>query len=97
MEYKLLVANLYSLWKHAGHCKTLVAMPRVKVGGHYYLKPNAHVPNEKLYFAKGLKTMLQHVIHGAIQFFDKRKKIVQFPLIFHLLSHNRPLIEYTTM
>jgi hypothetical protein len=69
MEYKLLVANLDSLWKHAGRHKTLVAMPRVKVGGHYFLKPNAHVPNEKLYFAKGLKTMLQHVIHGAISIY----------------------------
>ncbi len=48
------------------------------------------------YFAKVLKTMLQHVIHGAIQFYDKKKKIVQFALIFHLIT-TRPIIEYTTM
>jgi hypothetical protein len=64
------------------------------VGEHYFLKPNAYVANEKLYFAKGLKTMLQHVIHGGVQLFDKRKKIVQFALICHLLRHNRPIIEY---
>ncbi len=46
------------------------------MGEHYFLKSNAHVVNEKLYFAKGSKTMLQHVIHGAIQFFDKRKNIL---------------------
>ncbi len=85
-KYKLLIANLDSFWKHASHCKVLVAMLEVKVGEHYFLKPNAHVANEKLYFAKGLKIMLQHVIHGAIQFSDKRKKIVQFPLIFYLVT-----------
>jgi hypothetical protein len=52
-----------------------MAMPGVKVGEHYFLKFNAHVANEKFYFVKGLKTMLQHVNHGAVQFFDKRKKI----------------------
>jgi hypothetical protein len=55
---KLLVTKLDSLWKHAGCCKTLVVMPRVKVGEHYFLKFNAHVANEKLYFAKGSKIVL---------------------------------------
>jgi len=69
----------------------------VKVGEHYFLKSNAHVDNEKLYFAKGSKIVLQQVTHGAIQFFDKRKKIVQFALIFHLLSHDYLMTKYTTM
>jgi hypothetical protein len=51
-------------------------MSGVKVGEDYFLKSNAYVVNEKLYFAKGSKTMLQCVIHGAIQFFDKRKNIL---------------------
>jgi hypothetical protein len=51
-------------------------MSGVKVGKHYFLKCNAHVVNEKFCFAKGSKSMLQHVIHGAIQFFDKRKNIL---------------------
>jgi hypothetical protein len=55
---KLLVIKLDSLWKHAGCCKALVAMLRVKVGEHYFLKFNAHVVNEKLYFAKGSKIVL---------------------------------------
>jgi hypothetical protein len=67
------------------------------VGEHYFLKSNAHVDNEKLYFAKCSKIVLQQVIHGAIQFLDKRKKIVQFALIFHLLSHDYPMTKYTTM
>jgi hypothetical protein len=71
---KLLVVKLDSLWKHAGRRKTLVVMMGVKVGEHYFLKSNAHVANEKLYFTKGLKIVLQQVIHGAAQFLDKRKK-----------------------
>ncbi len=64
---------------------------------HYFFKYNAHVVNEKLYLAKSFETMLQQITHGAIQFLNKRKKLVQFALIFHLLSHNRPMIEYTIM
>jgi hypothetical protein len=75
----------------------LVVMLGVKVGEHYFLKPNTYVVNEKLYFAKGLESMLQHVIHGGVQLFVKRKKIMQFTLIFHLFRHSRPIIEYTIM
>jgi hypothetical protein len=34
-------------------------MSRVKVGEHYFFKSNAHVANEKFYFAKGSKIVLQ--------------------------------------
>ncbi len=51
-------------------------MSGVKVGDHYFMKSNAHATNEKFYFAKGWKTMLIHVIHGVILFFDKRKNIL---------------------
>jgi hypothetical protein len=33
-------------------------MPRIKVREHYFLKSNAHVANEKLYFAKGSKIVV---------------------------------------
>jgi hypothetical protein len=71
-------------------------MPRVKMGDHYFLKTNFHVPNKELYFSKSFKTLLQQIIHCAIQV-DKKKKIVQFVLIFHLLNHGCPVIDYTTM
>jgi hypothetical protein len=67
-------------------------MSRVKVGEHYFLKSNAHVVNEKLYFAMCSKTMLYQIIHGAAQFLDKKKKIMQFALIFHLLNHGHPIV-----
>jgi hypothetical protein len=94
---KLLVTKFDSPWKHAGHHKTLVALPVVRVGEHYFLKSNARVLNEKLYFAKGSEILLWQVTHGAVQIFDKRKKIVQFALIFHLLNHDYPATKYTTM
>ncbi len=49
---ELLVPKLDSLWKDVGHYKALVAMPRVNVGDHYFLKTNSHVANEKFYFLK---------------------------------------------
>jgi hypothetical protein len=45
--------------------------------------------NEKLYFAKGLKILLQQIIHGATQI-NRGKKLVQFGLIFHLFIHGPP-------
>jgi hypothetical protein len=72
-------------------------MSRVKVGEHYFLKSNAYVIDEKFYFAKGLEAVLEQITHGATQFLDKRKKIMQFVLIFHLLNHGHPMIEYTIM
>jgi len=65
-KYKLFVPKLNYLWNHVGHYKTLVAMPWVKKGKHYFVKNNIHVVNEKLHFAKGLKIVLQQVTHGAI-------------------------------
>jgi hypothetical protein len=70
-----LVPKLDSLWKHVGCCKALVAILGIKVGDHYFLKTNYDVANEKLYFSKGSKLVLQQITYGAIQV-DKKKKIV---------------------
>jgi hypothetical protein len=66
------------------------------VGKHYFLKTNAHATNEKLYFAKSLEIMLQQVVEGATRM-DKKKKIVQFALLFHLLNWGHLMNEYITM
>jgi hypothetical protein len=71
-------------------------MPRVKMEDHYFLTTNFHVANEESYFSKGSKTMLPQVTHGAIQV-DKKKKIVQFDFIFHLLNYGHLVTDYTTM
>jgi len=55
---KFFIPKLNFLWKHVGHFEVLVVMPWVKKEKHYLLKNNIHVANEKLYFAKGLETML---------------------------------------
>jgi hypothetical protein len=52
------VTKVDSFWKNARCHKVLVAMPRAKVGEHYFLKSNAHVVNEKVYFVKGSKIVL---------------------------------------
>jgi hypothetical protein len=61
-----LVTKFDSLWKHEDYHEALVAMKGVKVGEHYFLKSNAHVANEKLYFAKGSKITLQQITHGVV-------------------------------
>jgi hypothetical protein len=39
--------------------------------------------------------MVQHVVVGVVG--ERKKKLVQFALIFHLLSQGRPMIEYAKM
>jgi hypothetical protein len=63
---------------------------------HYFLKTNAHVANEKLYFVKGLETMLQQVVKG-VKLVNMKKKIMQFALLFHLLNRGCLMNEYTTI
>ncbi len=62
---KLLIPKIDSLWKHVRHRKPLVLMPKVKIGEHYFLKTNVDTTNEKLYFGKGPKIVLQQVVEGV--------------------------------
>jgi hypothetical protein len=55
------------------------------VGEHYFLKSNAHVVNEKLYFAKGSKIVLQQIIHGATWFLDTKRKVMSSSHFMFLL------------
>jgi hypothetical protein len=52
--------------------------------------------NEKLYFAKGLKILLQQIIHGAIQI-NRGKKTCPICFDFSFVHSWPPLIEYTKM
>jgi hypothetical protein len=60
-------------------------MPKVKAKECYFLKTIANVANEKLYFAKGPKIVLQQVVEG-VTWVDRKKKIMQVALLFHLLN-----------
>jgi hypothetical protein len=93
---KLLTPKINYLWKHVRHCKTLVFMPKVKAGEHYFLETIVDVANEKLYFGKCFKIMLQQVVE-SVTWVDRKKKIVQVALLFHLLNRIRPINEYITM
>jgi hypothetical protein len=50
-------------------------MPKVKAKECYFLKTIANVANEKLYFAKGPKIVLQQVVEG-VTWVDRKKKIM---------------------
>jgi energy-converting hydrogenase Eha subunit F len=68
-------------------------MPKVKVGEHYFLKTNAHVINEKLYFVKGLEIVLQQVAKGVTQvnffLFEWLVIVIMFTFIMQLLILSR--------
>jgi hypothetical protein len=57
-KYKLIIPKLEYLWKHASHCKALEAMVKLK-------KNNIISMKSYILPQLGLKTMLQHVIHGV--------------------------------
>lgn len=92
---KLLVAKIDNLWKHARRKKAekemFLGRRKVKKGEYYFISDNAHVKNEHTYFAFGKDSILQQVI-ASISI--EKKKLVQFTLLFHLLSHDRPMIDY---
>ncbi len=68
----------------------------LRQGEHYFLKTNVHFANEKLYFVKGLETMLQQVVKG-VKLVNMKKKIMQFALLLHLLNRGCLMNEYTTI
>ena len=52
--------------------------------------------NEKIYFARGGGTIvLQQLAMGVVQ--ERRKKLVQFRLLFHLLSIGRPMTDFSNL
>jgi hypothetical protein len=67
----------------------------VKKGEFYYLSTNQHIKNERVYFARRGAvgdTIIQQVVRGAIR--ERRHKLVQFRIIFWLLTHGRPMNNY---
>ncbi len=81
--------------------QALVAMPRVKVGEHYFLKTNAHAINGKLYFVKGLKIVLQQIVKGATQvnlfLFKWLVIVIRLTFIMHLLVLTRLFVKIKTV
>ncbi len=61
------------------------------VVGAYYVNPNnAHVKNEELYVSIRHDTSTSKAKKAK-----KKKKYVQFVAIWHLLKHERPMIDLT--
>jgi len=95
---KLLVPKLDSLWKHAGRRKAATSFGKIKAGEFYFLSTNAHVRNEKIYFAKlgrAGQTVLEQVAEGTIR--ERKRKNVQFQAICWLLMQGRAITQYEHM
>jgi hypothetical protein len=89
---KLLVAKIDPLWKHVGWCKALYDSTKLKKGEYYYLGQNQHIKNEQIYYARAGKSILDKVVVGFIQ--ERKKKMVQFCTMFHLLKLGHPMRDY---
>jgi hypothetical protein len=61
----------------------------VKKGDHYFLTNNQHIRNECVFFARQTTSVIQQLIQG--QLVEKKKKLVQFKVLFWLLSKGHPM------
>jgi hypothetical protein len=89
---KLLAPKIDGLWKHAGHHRALTTFGSVKKGEHYFLATNQHVKNEKCYFARVGDSIVLQVARGAVK--ERKYKLVQFRLVFWILSQGRPMSDF---
>jgi hypothetical protein len=89
---KLLAPKIDGLWKHAGRRRALTNFGGVKKGEHYFLATNQHVKNEKRYFARVGETIAVQFAHGAVK--ERKRKLVQFRLLFWILSQGRPMSDF---
>jgi hypothetical protein len=89
---KLLAPKLDGLWKHAGRRKALMNFGGVKKGDHFFLATNQHVRNERRYFARVGDSIAVQVAAGFVK--ERKRKLVQFRLLFWILSQGRPMFDY---
>jgi hypothetical protein len=88
-----LVPKIDSLWKHARRQKALCDTMKVKKGEYYYLGQNQYIKNERIYYARVGKTILDKVAAGVTQ--ERKRKMVQFCTMLHLLSQGWPMADST--
>lgn len=92
----LLVAKIDALWKHAGRKKATKTMyigkKKVMKGDVYFDPANAHVQNEKLYFARGQESVAEQVT--TFSSMERKMKLVNFTVLFHVLSKGSPMLDY---
>lgn len=87
-----------SLHKHSGRRKAVTMTRRMKKDDFYYLSTNQHIKNERVYFAKRGAvgdTIIQQVVHDTVR--ERRRKLVQFRIVFWLLTHECPMNDYEAM
>jgi hypothetical protein len=65
------------------------------VGEFYISNDWQHQRNERAYVNRGLDFIVELVVNGGKA--KKRKKIVHFVAIFHLLEHGKPMTNFEHM
>jgi hypothetical protein len=86
---------LDGLQKHAGKKKPLIPRPWLLVGDYYIMIWLLHQKNERGCANQALHFITKLVVH--VRKAKKRKRIVQFVAIFHLLKHGGPMTDVKHM
>ncbi len=82
---KVLVAKWDSIEKHVGK--------RKDSNGNWIMDPKCiHVKNEIYYVRLPITTILQHLNNG--QTVEDKQKLVQFAIVFNLLSKGEPMTNH---
>jgi hypothetical protein len=94
---KLFAPKLDNLWKHSGKRKALATIPRVCKADEYHMnKDFVHAKNEHLYCLVRKDTIANQICHVIVS--EKKKKLVQFYVWFHMLIKKRPMTyDYENM
>jgi hypothetical protein len=94
---KLIVPKWDNLEKHMGKRRALVDLPKkgAKKGQCYWDKNCKHVKNQELFVSRKADTVLQMVRNTIVG--ESRRKFVQLAMLFHVLSHGCPMMEYEAL
>ncbi len=92
---KLLAPKLDSLFKHQGHCKTKVSMPKIDVYTFYFNKDFVHAKNEHCYTIANHYSILDHLQANVP--YERKQIYIQFVIVYHLFAHKCPMIDYESL
>lgn len=70
-------------------------MPKIEVCSYYYNKDSMHAKFEQAYTIHDQPSILEKLLDDSP--IKQKYKYVQFVIIFHLLSHGYPMIDYEDM
>jgi len=93
---KMLAPKIDSLRKHVRRRKALIVDLGVCATNEYYMNKNfVHAKNERLYVVARKDSIFKQVCLPTVG--ERKKKLMQFSMCFHILVEGRPMIDFESM